>query len=369
MGKKALEHLADYIGKKIKESKEYRDLESNFKVHNFTLTEDMLLDAMQKQLNPIKNLAVGKRGKRINSTTFDSILAEICKTGYPHIMAAVKKASRDYEVIPVDDNTVKVVSTKSGQNVFNFIRNRYRDPFRDYIQKKVITDLYGSFNTTRAYGNVMKQSITDYEASKVSGTNYQLRTHELNKYLLGSPIASEKKRGKATEYKRVKGRIQLTGGQVNLGHINSVAEQRVVSVLEDISNQLEQIDTPNMGILTSYFRDMPDIVIDILKEVKIRRSKIISGPLTQEVTVTIHSAEWNQAEGRTTEKKIVQQLKPTIMRELKKHDWANQPGSKTFVQNTQTIVANNSIETLTKGKRGKLKEEKYSSWILALVVR
>jgi hypothetical protein len=358
MGKQALQHLSEYIGKKIKESKEYRATASNYKTHRFTLTEKDLIDEMLKQLGPVKKYA-RLNGKRVNSADFNAKIAEICSQATPKILQAVAAKSRVYEIDTVDPNTVEIRSMKDGQNIFDFIKGRYRPVFNTTVRDRLVNELFNSFNSTRAYRNLMSQDYEAYEESKISGSAYAKKTHELNRTLFGyASTASRDSKGNTLDYFRKGKQIQLTGGSANLGHINSVSEQRALNVLEDISNQLEKIDTPDMGVLTSYFRDMPDIVIDIIKEVKVRRSNIISGPIGQNMNIvvtTIHSSEDNQERGRTEDKRVIQQLKPAIMRELKKHDWANTEGSDTYMETVEGLLFNSSLHTLTKGKRGKLK--------------
>lgn len=354
MGKLALDHLAHYISKQIKESKDYRTLESDYKTHRFNLTAEDLFTEMSKELAEVKRFAK-INNKKPSLSQFDSELMRICKDAAPKIIDAVKTSSKVYRIIPIDENTIEIYSTKSGQNVFNFLRTRYRSAFNKEVQDIIVKELFGNFSSTRNYKALMRQSFEDYEASK-NGTAYQQRIHALNRAVYGTPRASEKSGKKVIEYVRnTKNEILLFGGGVNLGHINSVAEQRVTNILGDISNQLEKIDTPHMGVLTSYFRDMPDIVVDILKEIKIRRNAIVNQSIDVVIT-TLHSATENQEIGRTEEKQIIQKLKPTIMRNLKKHDWANQPGSDSYMEALESLLVNTSIETLTKGKRGKLRK-------------
>ena len=355
MSKKALDILASYIGKKVKESSEYRELESNYKAHEFTLSIHDLILEMQKQLYPVKKYA-RINGKPVANTTFDSILSVICSDAQPKILNAVLKASRVYDIAQIDMNTIVIYSTRDGQDIFRFIVDRYRPVFKTEVTDKIVTQLFNSFNETRSYKKFMKQSFSDYNNPT---TAYSKKTHELNRAIFGYASKAEvDKDGNTLDYKRKDGTIVLSGGSGNLGHINSVAQQRAAAILDDVSTQLNNYDSPLFGTLQSAFMDMPNIVIDIIKDINIRRNTILSGPLNQNVQVTIHSARDNQERGRTEDKEILQKLTPRVMYELRRHSWAKQEASDSYLQALESVLINSSIDILTKNKNNRLKSGK-----------
>jgi hypothetical protein len=365
MAKKHLNHLSNYIATQIKESSNYRKEKSNLKTHRFTLTSEILYEEMSKQLAEVKKYA-RVNGKRASNSTFNSELSTICNAAVPIILRKVGALSTAYDITWVDSNTIEIRPKKHNQDVFNFIKARYRPEFTETVTNKIIDQLFSKFNSTKKYDSLMRGTDAAYDSYENSSDPYERKIYELNSALIGAPSRINKdipelgyRRRGGDPDNNIPGTIQVSGGSGNLGHLISVAEQRADDILTDISNQLEAIETPDMGYITSYFRDMPDIAITILKEVKFRRNEIVSKGLNQNFTVvmtTIHSSKDNQSRGASEDKRILDTLAPELEKAIKKHDWANQKGSKSYVDNALTVLAYSSIHTLTKGKRGKLKK-------------